>query len=165
MEHTKDQIKPFRRRFNRAGSRALLSGGAVITWLATGEETGGHFSLFEAKGVPGMEPPPHTHAHEDETYYLLEGELSFTVGGDQFRAGPGEFVFLPRGVRHEFKVLSDRFRCLVGIHPAGLEDYFEPLTTPHASDDIPPVNTAPPPPEVVEMMQALDKKFGIVYYV
>ncbi|MBK9018058.1 MAG: cupin domain-containing protein [Saprospiraceae bacterium] len=53
-----------------------------------------------------MEPPPHTHQHEDETYYLLEGEMLFRIGEAEFVGKAGDFVFLPRQLRHEFKVLS-----------------------------------------------------------
>lgn len=157
-------LQTFKSRFDSSKSRALLSGGAVLTWLATGNDTGGQFSLFEAKGIPGMEPPPHIHANEDETYYLLEGEMLFRVGEEEFVGKPGDFVFLPRNIRHEFKVLSPHFRCLVGIYPAGLEHYFEPMSVPHTSDEIPPLSTTPPPPEALEMMQKLDAQFGITYF-
>ncbi|MBK6622361.1 MAG: cupin domain-containing protein [Saprospirales bacterium] len=160
----KDHLKTIKRRFDVANSQALLSGGAVLTWLATGKETGGQFSLFEAKGIPGMEPPPHVHENEDETYYLLEGEMLFRVGEEEFVGKPGDFVFLPRHVRHEFKVLSPKFRCLVGIYPAGLEEYFALLSVPYNLSDIPPLATAPPPPEAMEMMQKLDRQFGITYF-
>jgi len=161
----KDTLLPFKRRFDTSKSRALLSGGAVLTWLATGKETGGQFSMFEATGIPGMEPPPHIHINEDESYYMLEGEMLFRVGDEEFTGKPGDFVFLPKHIRHEFKVLSPRFRCLVSIFPAGLEYYFEPLSVPYASAEIPPLNTMPPPPEALEMMKKLDAQFGITYYV
>ncbi|MBK7869293.1 MAG: cupin domain-containing protein [Saprospiraceae bacterium] len=157
-------LYPFKSRFDQSKSRALLSGGAVFTYLATGKEIGGKFMLFEAKGIPGMEPPPHVHMNEDESFYILEGAFLFTFGDEEIRATAGDFVFLPRGIRHQFKVLSPHFRCLVSSYPAGLEDYFEPLTVPYTSDEIPPVNTAPPPPEALEMMQQLDAKFGITYF-
>jgi quercetin dioxygenase-like cupin family protein len=160
-----NNMHTFKSRFDSSNSRALLSGGAVITWLATGKETGGQFSLFEAKGIPGMEPPPHLHTNEDESYYLLEGEMLFRIGGEEFMGKPGDFVFLPRHIQHEFKVTSPEFRCLVGIYPAGLEHYFEPLTVPYLSGDIPPLSTTPPPPEAIEMMKNLDEQFGITYFV
>ena len=160
----KQPLQAFNNRFDISKSRALLSGGALLTWLATGQDTGGQFSLFEAKGIPGMEPPPHIHTNEDETYYLLEGEMLFKIGDKELVGKPGDFVFLPRNIRHEFKVLSPQFRCLVGIYPAGLEHYFAPLTAPHSSAEIPPVSTAPPPPEVLEMMKKLDEQFGITYF-
>lgn len=161
----KKKLQSLKNSFNTSQSRALLSGGAVLTWLVTGKETGGLFSVFEAIGIPGMEPPPHIHCNEDETYYLLEGEMRFRVAEKEFTAQPGDFVFLPRNIRHEFKVLSHSFRCIVGIYPSGLEDYFEHLTVPHPSTDIPPVQTLPPPPEVMEMMRKLDEQFGITYFI
>ena len=160
----KYNLLSFKSRFNTSNSRALLSGGAVLTWLATGKETGGQFSIFEATGIPGMEPPPHLHTNEDETYYLIDGEMLFRVGDQEFVGKPGDFVFLPRQIRHEFKVLSPEFRCLVGIYPAGLENYFEPLTVQHSSIEIPQLNTTPPPPEALEMMRKLDLQFGITYF-
>lgn len=156
--------KPFKAHFNTSNSRTLLSGGVVFSYLAKGAETGGKFSLFEAKGIPGMEPPPHTHTNEDESFYVLEGTLLFTIGGEEVKATAGDYVFMPRNIRHQFKVLSPHFRCLIGIYPANLEDYFDPLSVPHYSDDIPPVSTTPPPPEAIEMMQQLDEKFGITYH-
>lgn len=159
-----ENLHPFKGRFDAARSRALMGGGAVFTWLATGKETGGQFSLFEAKGIPGMEPPPHMHTREDEAFYVLQGELLFTIGGKEIKAAPGDFVFLPRNVRHQFKVLSPSFHVVVGIYPAGLERYFEPLSVPHPSGEIPPVNTSPPPPEAMEMLMKLDEQFGLVTF-
>lgn len=161
----KHHLQFFQSHFSPARSRALLSGGAVLTWLANGTDTGGQFSMFEAKGIPGMEPPPHVHLHEDETYYLLEGEMLFRIGEQEVVGKAGDFVFLPRQVRHEFNVLSPHFRCLVGIYPAGLEEYFERLTVPHPAGDIPPLNLTPPPPEALEMMRQWDKKFGLTYFI
>ena len=157
-------FKPFKRRFNHHGSRALLSGGVIFNYLATGKDTNGKFTLFEAKGIPGMEPPPHTHTREDESFYILEGTLLFTIGGEEFLAEAGDYVYMPRNVPHQFKVLSPAFRCISIITPAGLEDYFEPLSVPHPSDEIPPLTQDPPSKEALEMMQELDKQFGITYH-
>lgn len=154
----------FKNSFTKSESRAMLSGGVVFTYLATGHDTNGQCTMFEAKGIQGMEPPPHVHANEDESFYILEGELLFTIGNEEIVATAGDFVFMPRNIRHQFKVRSESFRCICSIYPAGLEDYFEPLSIPHHSDDIPPLNTDPPPPEAVEMLAALNAKFGITYY-
>ena len=160
----KKVITSFVNRVNKKEQRALLSGGAVFTYLATSKETDGKFTIFEAKGIPGMEPPPHTHTNEDETFYILEGKLLFTIGDEEILAEEGDFVFMPKNIRHKFKILTTSFRSLVSIYPAGLEDYFEPLSVPYTLDGIPPLNTDPPPQESVEMMKILDKKFGITYH-
>jgi len=149
--------------FTESNKFRLLGGGAILTWLARGEDTGGQFSLFEAKGIPGMEPPPHVHENEDETYYLLEGEMQFRIGKEEFTGKQGDFIFLPRNIEHEFRVLSKNFRCLCGIYPAGLEHYFDKLSVPHRSENIPPLELTPPSPEAMEMMEELSKQYGITY--
>lgn len=152
--------RAFRSRFTGRNARWLP--GAVLEFLATGEETGGAFALFEARGLPGMEPPPHLHTREDETYYLLAGELSFTVGERTFRATRGDFVFLPRGVRHAFRVESESFHVLVGLYPAGLEQMFVEMTVPAEDDGIPPVPEGPPSPAEAAAIAALFERYGVL---
>ena len=60
------------------------------TWLAEGKDTDGQFSLVEAVIPKGTEPPPHTHTREDEAFYLLEGGITFRLGGQTMEAGPGD---------------------------------------------------------------------------
>ncbi|HVX92414.1 MAG TPA: cupin domain-containing protein, partial [Xanthobacteraceae bacterium] len=65
--------------------------GVIHTYKATGAETGGSFSLWEAVFPPGAGAPPHTHAREDEAFYVLSGELMIDFEGDPAprRVGPG----------------------------------------------------------------------------
>lgn len=156
-------LPAYKRRFSQEGARALLGGGAILKFLATSKDTNGLYALFEAKGIPGMEPPPHTHSNEDETYYILDGTLWFKVGEEEFTAQKGDFVFLPRNVKHEFKILTEEFHCHVGLFPAGLDDYFLELSQPYHSVEIPPVDSTPPPPEVLEQMVKLNQKYGITF--
>jgi quercetin dioxygenase-like cupin family protein len=58
---------------------------------------------MEALVPPGGGPPPHTHSGEDETFYLLEGEIEFLLGEARITAGPGDFVNVPRGTVHCFR--------------------------------------------------------------
>jgi quercetin dioxygenase-like cupin family protein len=55
--------------------------GVLVTIKALGNETGGSYSLFEDVVPPGVGPPSHVHTREDETWYMLEGELEWKVGG------------------------------------------------------------------------------------
>jgi quercetin dioxygenase-like cupin family protein len=76
--------------------------GARTVYKATHADTGGQFSLFEQTVPPGYAAPLHRHADEDEAFYLLEGEITLEGEGGARRAGPGSFVFLPRGSFHAF---------------------------------------------------------------
>jgi quercetin dioxygenase-like cupin family protein len=55
----------------------------------------------------GREPPVHTHDGEDEIFYVLQGEMTFTCGDERFDAGPRDFVFLPRDAPHGYAIRSD----------------------------------------------------------
>ncbi len=82
---------------------------------ATGEQTGGTFSLVEALCPPGYATPQHIHYLEDEAVYVLAGQLTFYSGGSQVTAVPGSYVYQPRGIAHGFRVLGEtpaRMLCL-----------------------------------------------------
>ena len=94
-----------------AGTGAAYWGpGELMTFLITGEETGGAFFLAEISVAPGGGTPPHIHHREDESFHLLEGTLTIQVGGDTITASAGDFAFLPRGIAHSFKNTGDGLR-------------------------------------------------------
>lgn len=107
----------------------VLRGGFGVVGKVSGAETGGAFSVVEhplEAGILGA--PPHTHANEDETSFVIEGEIGVLIGEEEFRAGPGSYVLKPRGVPHAFwNSGTEPARILEIISPAGFERYFEEL--------------------------------------
>lgn len=107
--------------------------GEKMTILLSAQDTGGAFGLFIDEVPPGAGPPLHIHHNEDETFYILEGELGMQVNGQKFTASPGTAVFLPRGMPHTFHNAGmQTARALVTVTPGGLEGFFpevEPLVT------------------------------------
>ena len=100
--------------------------GDQITFLITGEETGGAFFMAEVSVPPGGGPPPHIHHREEETFRLLQGTLTIQVGGKTLNALPGDFVHLPRGIVHCFQNTGKvDAKFLLVVTPAGLEKFFE----------------------------------------
>ena len=77
--------------------------GDVYRLLATGEQTGGAYALCEARVLPGGGPPPHWHRREDESFFILEGEITFTLDGRKVLAKAGSFLQSPRNLPHAFK--------------------------------------------------------------
>jgi mannose-6-phosphate isomerase-like protein (cupin superfamily) len=65
-----------------------------ITFLITGEQTGGAFFMAEATVPPGCGNPPHIHDREEETFYLQQGTLTIHVGDKTLTASPGDLVHL-----------------------------------------------------------------------
>src|SRR5215472_19332287 len=74
-----------------------------ITFLITGEQTGGALFMAEVSIAPGGGNPPHIHRREEEMFYLQQGTLTIQVGERILNASPGDFVRLPSGVAHCFK--------------------------------------------------------------
>lgn len=81
--------------------------------------------LMELEGSPGVEPPMHLHRNEDEWYYVLDGQVTFHVGEEDYEGRPGSLVFLPRAVPHTFSIRTPSARMLLLNAPGGFERMFE----------------------------------------
>ena len=80
-----------------------------LSQLVHGTDLASNVSLFNvdfAPTAPGA--PPHTHEHEDEIYYILEGEVTFLLGDNVETAKAGSTVILPRGIIHATWNESDK---------------------------------------------------------
>ena len=118
---------------NQAGSRVVgfdREGGERLLWMGeptllkvTGEDTGGAYSFAEVFVNQTSPVPLHTHSREDEAFYVLEGDITFQVGDETIEAGPGSFVFGPKGVPHTYTVNSPTARVLMLFSPAGFENF------------------------------------------
>jgi glyoxylate utilization-related uncharacterized protein len=97
----------------------------------------------------GAATPLHVHVNEEETFYVLEGEVSVFVDGERLDVGPGGFALVPRGVPHGYVVRSEQARMLVTFSPAGFEDAFVDLGIPVVEGEEPPAETVLPPVEEV----------------
>ncbi len=111
--------------------------GVTHIYKATAADTGGSFSLWEAVVPPGAGAPPHTHEREDESFYVLSGELLIEYEGEPapHRVGPGGFFFGARQRRHGYRNVSDQpARVLILSAPScGLDQMFAELEAATAS--------------------------------
>ena len=55
---------------------------------------------------------PHVHDDHTDSFYVLEGEVEFTVGNDTVRAGPGTVISVPPGACHGFRGVEGTARVL-----------------------------------------------------
>ena len=96
--------------------------GTLVIMKATGEQTAGAFGLIDNLMPAEFASPYHMHRNEDESFYLVEGEMTFYVGEERVKAEAGAFVYGPRGVPHGFKVDgTEPARILLQNYPAGFE--------------------------------------------
>jgi quercetin dioxygenase-like cupin family protein len=109
--------------------------GGPLTFKARGEQTGGALTVFENLIAPGQGPPLHTHANEDEAWYVLSGELRFRLQDELHDARAGSFVFVPRETPHCFQNIGTTLaRLLVMFTPAGMERFFDEFAALSAPD-------------------------------
>jgi quercetin dioxygenase-like cupin family protein len=129
---------------------------ALWTWKIPASATAGELSVAEQLLPRGSAPPLHRHAHEDEAWIVLEGEVSFFLDGQEHLAGDGTYVFGPRGRSHTYLVRSETARMVILLLPGACEEFF--LSTGHPA----PSRTLPPPaePDMGALMEGM-ARFGI----
>lgn len=122
---------------------------------ATGEQTGGRFAIAEIVSTPEGFVPLHVHHREDEAFYVLDGEVTFTIGNEDFEAGPGAFVFGPRDMPHRYLVRSPTARMLMVFSPAGFEGFIRETSEP--TDEL---ETVVPGDLDVDLIMAAAARYG-----
>ena len=101
--------------------------GTRVQFLCESEQTGGAWSLMEVLLPKGSGPPPHEHDW-DEAYYVLAGDVSFTIGTENLAVSAGDFVYAPGHVVHGFQGTSvEPARVLIFDAPAHAGSFFKEL--------------------------------------
>jgi quercetin dioxygenase-like cupin family protein len=131
-------------------------GGRMVVKVRDGD-TGGSYSVHDniiPAGSPG--PLPHLHRDHEETFYVLEGELTVRVGERKITAPEGSFVVIPRGVVHQpSNPGTEPTRVLLIFSPAGMEHFFE-----EAAEGRIPLQAVPTDPEVLKRREAFANRYG-----
>ena len=130
----------------------------LVTFLATAADTGGSFSLFDARVAPQQGIPLHRH-EDDEAFLVLEGAFLFQVEDQQLSLGPGAFAFVPRGKLHRYFNSHAKLEghLLIITLPAGNhERFFVGIGVPAASPSE-PILMQPPD---VEKLVSIGKRYG-----
>jgi quercetin dioxygenase-like cupin family protein len=120
---TETAPKPYRLAAGEGHADVWWKSGRITVKIA-GAETDNAFSQIETDDPRGSGPPLHVHHNEDETFYILEGEVTIQVGDERIDLAAGDFLFGPREVAHAYVVRSERARMLVTASPAGVEQFF-----------------------------------------
>jgi quercetin dioxygenase-like cupin family protein len=134
-----------------ADQRARRHLGGLVTTRAAAEDTNGSLAVVEERAARGYTTPPHVHRREDETLFVIDGTLEYTVDGVTATAGAGEAAFLPRGRPHTFAVVSAQAHFLVIITPGGFERFFGEVSPPASADE----RSVTDPARMVESAAAL----------
>ena len=103
--------------------------GLDLKVLLSTEATGGSISVLMGYIKPGEGPGDHVHFNREEMFFIIEGTIELTVGGQTTTAGPGTIVFIPRNVVHRFKNVGDTTGCMLDWSlPGGHDQYFKAIS-------------------------------------
>ena len=133
--------------------------GVVMKQLIAGAETAGAFCLFENSSDGASRTPIHVHDRDDETLYMLEGELQAATASETKNLGPGETIFLKRGIAHQLANVSGKpNRYILLCTPSGFEDFLAQAGRLRQSGEGPP---GPPDADDIARLKEAAPRFGI----
>lgn len=103
------------------------AGGSTVVTKASDDDTGGAYAFQHMTVAPNFPwIPAHIHHHEDEAFYILDGECTVRIGEQVHTLGAGTFALLPCGIAHSFaNPGSVAARVLVISSPGDVIRYFE----------------------------------------
>jgi quercetin dioxygenase-like cupin family protein len=128
----------------------------LITIKAAAEQNGNRFSLFEQFAPGGSATPFHVHPEDDESFYVLDGSLTFYLeDGSSIPASAGSFVHVPGGIGHAFRVASETARMLILTTPQH-ESFIRAAANPAQARTLPPHA-----PLDMEKIAAAAREYGV----
>ena len=127
----------------------------------SGADTGEAYCLLEVGLAPGMGVPRHTHTREDESYFVLAGELEVIVGDKTFVLKPGDSLVAPRDIPHQLRNSGDvENHYLLIFWPSGFEGFLETTAVPAPDNAVAPTE---PPAAAVRNVHELASQYGILF--
>lgn len=103
--------------------------GHVVNVILTSAETQGDSFIFEVITPAGLFVPPHTHQHEDEYGYIIEGDYEFYVDGRTYKAKTGAVLNFPRYISHGFRNIGSAPGRMIWVSTPGanVDPFFHEL--------------------------------------
>lgn len=119
--------------------------------------TAGAYSVHDNLLPPHSPGPrPHLHRDHEETFYVLEGELTVQVEGETIQAGAGAFVVIPRGLVHQpANRTAHETRVLLIFSPGGMDHFFVEAAEGHY-----PLQARPKTAEQQARLEAFTERYG-----
>jgi quercetin dioxygenase-like cupin family protein len=117
-----------------------------LGWIrVSGDETNGRLAIVDLSGRRGHMPPLHVHHAEDESFVVLDGEVTLYVGAETRTLRAGETALGPKGIPHTFRIESETARWLAVCAPAGFDRFVAEVGEPAQEHVIPETPVMPDP--------------------
>ncbi len=108
---------------NKEAEKLAIEGGEITSILASGVDTDNRVSIFDSELPAGNEAPWHYHEIDDEIFYIISGQIEFSVDQESFVAYPGDVVIAGPHVPRKFKALQNS-KMLIINSPSGPSEGF-----------------------------------------
>ncbi len=119
-------------------------GGGLAVIKAGAADTGGQMTIVEVTERPCAEAPLHVHRNADEAFWVLDGDVTFEIGGEAIEAHAGDYAFGPRNIPHRYTVGESGCRMLFILTPGGFEDLVVAMSEPAGARTLPPPSSEEP---------------------
>jgi quercetin dioxygenase-like cupin family protein len=132
--------------------------------IVSGEQTDGTYAIIDMLVPPGGGPGPHAHKDIEESFYVLEGSVTFRSESQVYIAEKSSYVNIPKGgAVHNFKNESDTMaRLLCTVAPAGLEVFFREIGIPIPHNTF--LSRKDPDPNELKHLQELAIQYGQEFF-
>lgn len=130
--------------------------------LVRGKDTNGKYCVVEITEPPHEGPPLHIHEHDEETFFVLKGEVTFYIGDKVIHAKEGDFIRAPKGIPHRFKAGATELKMVVTAYPSGFDSFVEELGI-KVPKDAPLPEVKPPTPEEINYLLEIGKRYNLTF--
>lgn len=111
--------------FSMSGKRPSFEEDGVtdVELVVTKEQSDGRYTIMRSRWLSTFQVVPHYHKDHSETFYVLDGQVEWTVGGESHVMNPGDAVYIPPNTVHSVKVVGGRdMHMLMVYEPGGYEE-------------------------------------------
>ncbi|HEY8619722.1 MAG TPA: cupin domain-containing protein [Dermatophilaceae bacterium] len=118
--------------------------GSLFEHLLSAADSGGALGMALVTQPPGIATPLHRHTREAEAFFLLDGSMTYRAGNQMFHLSAGDFIWLPVGLPHAFRVTgSNPVRFLGFTAPGDLMALYDEVGIPATERRLPGVDGLP----------------------
>jgi mannose-6-phosphate isomerase-like protein (cupin superfamily) len=136
--------------------------GSLFEHLLVAGESAGRLGVAVVTQPPGIATPLHRHTREAEAFYLLEGEMTYRAGEEQYELYAGCFMYLPQGLPHAFRTRgTSPVRYLALTEPGHLLGLYDEVGVPAAARRIPGEGEGLPMDEEIARWNEVGPRYGL----
>ncbi|MFZ4661587.1 MAG: quercetin 2,3-dioxygenase [Caldilineaceae bacterium] len=120
------------------GGIRRIVGRELYILLATNANTNGEFLVLDNIGPAGNAIIQHLHEQHTETFLCTAGQMTMWSNGAQHQMQPGDFLHVPPGTIHSFRLDAHCTRFFSVLAPGIFEPFFHALGSPYDGFIFPP---------------------------